>query len=297
MDGSFLRRAALCLGFAACSYSGQPVTPTTGGIDPIPGVTDEPRTTATNESAPMHPLGVPVPVNGTTGTTGLIEGAPKTCSADADCKGSFNRCVKDVPDEVGICTKECSAHADCTDKAMWSCQDYALSDVETKKMCVLTCALNTDCPRGTSCNGGYCGTPCSGGNCTTQSCTSHYSVECMTDAVYWMNSCGDVEDLKQACASGETCVFGQCLTGGGTPSGGGPTGGTCSGSIYRCGSSSQVIEEDGCGHIKSTQTCSGGKECSGGMCRCGPSSQTRCISGKLWQLDSCGTPKSIQGSC
>lgn len=267
----------------------------------IPGVSPAPRTTSPNPNSPLQPQ----LINGVGAGTGTpnhyVDGVPKTCWTDQDCQGTFTHCVQDVPTEVGICTKECSAHSDCTNKAMWSCSTGLWNATETKQMCMLTCVLNNECPTGTSCNDGICGTPCSGNNCQAQSCTSHTAIDCVGDAVYWFNSCGDLEDLKETCQQGSACVFGQCLQGGVSgatgSSGNAPQNGSCGGTIYRCGSSTTVLEVDGCGNVKDSQYCSGGKECSGGTCRCMPTSQKKCIGGTLWEVDSCGSPRTSRGPC
>jgi hypothetical protein len=297
------RGALSCLLLIACN-SGPIVTTEPDYTDYIPGVSDAPRTTEKNDSAPMRPQVVSGVITPTSGTSQpYVDGVPRTCWSDADCKGTFTHCVKDVPDEVGICTKECSSHSECTSNAMWSCGPGMWNETETKTMCMLTCVLNADCPTGTSCQNGYCGTPCSGNNCQAQQCSSHYGIDCVGDAVYWFNSCGDLEDLKETCAQGSVCVWGQCLSGtsgSGSGSGGstgGSTGDSCGGTVYRCSSSSTVLELDGCGNIKGTQTCSSGKECSGGTCRCMPSSRTKCIGSTLWRLDSCNMPRTALRPC
>jgi hypothetical protein len=299
-----LKRGALSLLlFAACQSSRGPVVTTPpDSTQYIPGVSsptdpNAPRTTQPNTNTPLSPL-VGTPVKGT-----FQDGMPQTCNADSDCKGSFTHCEKDVPTEVGICTKECSAHSDCTSNAPWSCQEGVWSPTETKTMCMLTCVLNIDCPVGTSCHDGICGTPCSGNNCQAQQCTSHTAIDCVGDAVYWFDSCGDLQDVKETCAQGSVCVFGQCLAPGavtgstGSTGSGSSSGGNCGGTIDRCSSSTTVQTVDGCGNVVDVQTCNGGMECSGGSCRCMPTSQTRCINGTLWQVDSCGAPRSNEGPC
>jgi hypothetical protein len=263
----------------------------------IPGVS---RTTSTNENQPLRPLSA-VGVSGSTGE--LSAGTPQTCWTDADCTTEFNHCVQDVPSEVGICTRQCASQNDCTatNDRVWLCADGTWGPSDVRMMCLLSCIYNAECPNGTSCNGGFCGTPCSGANCQPReqaACTSHHAVDCSGDAVFWYDACGDIEEVKEICAQGETCVLGQCLGTGGTPSNPPASGSDCRGShTYRCGSSSQVLEMDSCGETVGTQSCSGGKQCSAGVCRCGPSSQTRCTGNKRYSLDSCGNTVSIIGSC
>ncbi|MEK7562297.1 MAG: hypothetical protein AAB509_01275, partial [Patescibacteria group bacterium] len=42
-------------------------------------------------------------------------------------------------------------------------------------------------------------------------CTPHYSQKCVGNNVYWVNSCGEQEELKQTCAGNQTCSAGSCV--------------------------------------------------------------------------------------
>jgi len=41
-------------------------------------------------------------------------------------------------------------------------------------------------------------------------CTDHDSKKCVSDAVYWFDSCGNQQELEQTCLSGQTCSEGEC---------------------------------------------------------------------------------------
>lgn len=48
-------------------------------------------------------------------------------------------------------------------------------------------------------------------NNSSNNCTSHNSYKCYNGSVYWYDSCNKVEELKEACVSGEECLFGTCI--------------------------------------------------------------------------------------
>ncbi len=270
----------------------------------IPGVSDAPSAGGQNSNPPMKPLQPNVTLVGSTTYDPAKDGLPQVCNSDSDCGGTFSHCVKDVPEEVGICSRECASTADCGSQADWLCIEgrWSLTSEETRQLCALTCVLSVECPRGTSCNDGYCGTPCAGGNCGAEvkACESHQALDCVGDAVTWYNSCAEPEETHHVCNAGESCLWGVCISAStGQPTQGPVVGvdGSCGGELRRCGSASTVLVTDGCGNTVSSEACTGGKECSAGLCRCMPTSQSRCQSGKLWRLDSCGNMTTIIGSC
>jgi len=257
----------------------------------IPGVTTpQPLPiTGQNSNAPLKPLTVATPPSANLPV--------QTCNTSGDCTGAFKHCLKDVADEVGICTRECEDTDACGTDANWLCTSgrWEVGNSDERNVCALACTLNIECPRGTSCDGNFCGTPCKGGNCPeAPACASHEVVSCVGDSVYWFNTCAEPEEVKQICAAGETCAFGQCLQGS-TPAL--PPQSGCSGQVRRCASSGAVTIEDNCGAAIRSESCSGGKTCRSGRCECTSSSQKRCVSSKLWSLDSCGTLIAIVGSC
>lgn len=301
--------AACFAAFSGCAGENKDPGPRTTGSEElmqIPGITTQNPAVAggQNSNTPMRPLGVV----GASGAAYSMEGVPNTCDSDADCVGSsFTHCVKDVPEEVGICSRECESHSECTANASWSCGTgtWDMTTGEQRQMCLLTCVNNIECPTGTSCNGGYCGTPCSGNNCEMPVCEENFSVECSGNAVFWFDSCGDIGALKEVCDAGEACVYGRCFP---TSAGetGGSTGGSsddstddesCGGRVRRCGNSTTVNVENACGEVISAESCTGGKQCSAGMCQCVPTSRTQCSGGQLWRLDSCGNRKGALGPC
>jgi hypothetical protein len=85
-----------------------------------------------------------------------------------------------------------------------------------QNLCTDTCAsLGYNCGSvcGVSCGsyGGGCQTGyyCSSGTCVA--CTTHASSNCTNGDVYWWNSCGQSEGIKQDCNSTQTCSGGSCV--------------------------------------------------------------------------------------
>jgi hypothetical protein len=263
-----------------------------GAMDASPG------SGGPSSNPPMKPQGE------TPKEESFVDGAPRSCAADADCKGSFSHCTKDVPNEVGLCTRPCADSLDCGDKGMWACVNatWDLKTNETRAQCALACVFNVDCPRGMSCQqNNFCGTPCSGNNCAKLECPSHAALECMGSAVYWMDGCGMPESVAHVCTQDEVCLLGGCFATGTTlpPPPPASTGSAaCSGaSARRCIGGSTVGVIDACGDVISTSECTGGTQCSAGACECVASSQTRCTGGKRWRLDSCGALDAYLGPC
>jgi len=82
-----------------------------------------------------------------------------------------------------------------------------------KEPCIPECS-NRECGPDPIC-GQSCGI-CSGcdNQCIDYHCqpTSHHHFGCHANDVYWFDSCGTVQDIKEACAKGFVCVDGVCPT-------------------------------------------------------------------------------------
>ncbi len=52
---------------------------------------------------------------------------------------------------------------------------------------------------------------CKTGCSTTPVCTSHYTKKCVSNSVYWYDSCNNKEGLYQACSANQICQSGACV--------------------------------------------------------------------------------------
>ncbi|MBI5529588.1 MAG: right-handed parallel beta-helix repeat-containing protein [Deltaproteobacteria bacterium] len=86
------------------------------------------------------------------------------------------------------------------------------------------------------------------GGCTP---TPHAASVCHNNDVYWVDSCGNIEEVKDDCAGSQVCLGAACCT---------PA--TCAGLGRECGA-----WDDGCGGSVNCPACGGSKLCRGGSCR------------------------------
>ena len=101
-----------------------------------------------------------------------------------------------------------------------SCGDGTCNGGETTCSCPADCGTCSGCCSGATCESGTSDTACGSGgntcqNCVNQgltcqnqtcqqNCVSHSYYECYNGDIWWYDSCGSIEDMKEACAYGCT---------------------------------------------------------------------------------------------
>lgn len=155
------------------------------------------------------------------------------------------------------------------------------------------CEEGTTCEEGTceaippqpDCDGKKCGDDGLGGSCGECregadcvdfqcECDNHTGKGCVESDAYWLNSCGDTQDLIEHCDYG--CLDGDCLA--------------C---VPDC--IDKTCGSDGCDGI--CGMCSGNKACVDGLCICAPENDTVCDGFKLYWVDSCGEVGDLKEWC
>src|SRR6478752_855209 len=145
------------------------------------------------------------------------------CLSNADC-GYTATCVGAKPGGQGQCTEPCDTTADCP-ATSYTCNGAAVGKCQLK-----TCASNSDCPSGETCNSGTCScsaatasTECGSGTCNGMACKAGHA--CTSNASCGIGTCGGGTCTKSgsngagACHKNTDCGLGTC--------GGGSNNGTC----------------------------------------------------------------------
>ncbi|HOX46570.1 MAG TPA: hypothetical protein PK668_23425 [Myxococcota bacterium] len=132
-------------------------------------------------------------------------------------------------------------------------------------------------------------------------CTPHEMTYCMAGSLYWMNSCGSLEELLQTCPLGCNALETGCQDGGAcTTAADCSLGQVCHASAC-CTPACQdrCCGDDACGGA-CPDTCAGGQVC-GGSCTCqtvcDPHAARVCAAGVLFWQDSCGNREEDIESC
>lgn len=228
-----------------------------------------------------------VPSNAGTGWYSLHADSWFNCSgstADGTCKsaGSFScsnitAAAKNLDNAFQVkppCTNECSSgQTGCsTSTQRWYCGEAGDGDNCLDKI-YSNCGSNQTC---------------SNGQCANQNCTPHASYSCYSNDVYWFNSCGAQEEIKQDCGDSYCGSWGSnyCKNGNlyhsRSCNNKGCTGNTC----Y----SNNNTEEE------LAQTCPNG--CESGECKnCTTHFSYKCANGDLYWFDSCGTQEELKEDC
>jgi hypothetical protein len=196
------------------------------------------------------------------------------CLTNADC-GYTATCVGAKTGGQGQCTEPCDTPADCP-ATSYSCDGAVVGKCQLK-----TCAANTDCPTGETCNGGTCScsasnasTQCGSGSCSGTFCKAGHA--CTSNASCGAGTCGGGTCTKSgtnaagACHKNLDCGIGTC--GGGAKDGTCTAGATCHvdsdcGTNGTCGSSGGTMGSCSTSATvcHSAATCDSGS-CTGGTC-------------------------------
>jgi hypothetical protein len=118
-------------------------------------------------------------------------------------------------------------------------------------------------------------------------CTPYASADCASGDVYWYDSCGTREALKQSCGgngcTGTTCDAPPCTTH----------------ASFHC-DSGDVYWFDSCGARETIAQSCAGLGCTGATCNgpaCTSHASFHCDSGDLYWFDSCGAREGVKQSC
>ncbi|MBI5525242.1 MAG: formylglycine-generating enzyme family protein [Deltaproteobacteria bacterium] len=210
----------------------------------------------------------------------------RKCVADVGC--SPGKCCQAGP-AAGSCYQgECCDDSQCSEPLVCAgggtpnacgCTPETEAEfcIRMKSACGLTDGNDncwkfrvTDCG---ACN--TCKSECVAGQCKPE---YHAGYRCDGADVYWFDSCGTREELKQDCTSAQPCVGNVCCT---------PTEktATCTG---KCGE-----VPDGCGGFHDCGSCQNGYECDGGTNKCA------CTSGIVCGVQCCHSVSDVchQSAC
>lgn len=228
------------------------------------------------------------------------EGDPLNCPAGQLCRGGH--CCADECELEG--EKECLGSAQfktCGNSDGDPCLEWSVSDCDPGSDCIegtcvctpqscldfgYNCGIWSDgcdgtldcgtCGANETCDGGtcQCATPCgsvccdSGDVCRNDvCCTPHDHDGCHSGDVYWFDSCGNSEQLKQDCTGGQVCYQGACcLPDSCQPQDCGEVDDGCGGTLtcstefnpYHCGACGMACGEQ--------ESCNSGRCCCGSEC-------------------------------
>jgi len=179
-----------------------------------------------------------LPISTSTNNNGGGGNNNAVCNTNADCgtNGYFN-------------SNYCSGNNVYRDFRTWTCNNAGTANAYCSS--AITSNLQTSCSSNQTCNTGSC-------NTNVTSCTSHATSRCDSGGVYWFDSCGNRQELYQACTGNQYCSGNTCVNNNNNQ--------CTSHSQMRC-NGSQVQWYDSCGNAQEVvQTCSNTQYCSGNTC-------------------------------
>ena len=181
------------------------------------------------------------------------------CDDDFDCPSGYycdlgngpdacveedNGCHEGQPGDSSYCSSECpcaEGEGDC---------DEGYDECEAG----LTCMSNVGEEYGYSSGTDVCEAEDGGG----EECFSHDTYECRYDDVWWVDSCGNWDEVKLECGSAG-CENGRCVD----------SGGTCEPNDYYMCSEGNLYSFDSCGRREEMEENCGGNGCTDGACNDG----------------------------
>ncbi|MBS3120766.1 hypothetical protein J4420_03550 [Candidatus Woesearchaeota archaeon] len=132
-----------------------------------------------------------------------------------------------------------------------------------------------------------------GNNENAVPCDSHASQRCYQSDVYWVNSCGNLEDIAQNCGDNQYCNNAECVQ-----------------EVPQCSSHSskqcyaqEAYWVDSCGTKEElSQRCSADQNCQNGQCvqkepQCTANASKVCYDSDVYWKDSCGNLGGVAESC
>lgn len=118
-------------------------------------------------------------------------------------------------------------------------------------------------------------------------CTPHATAACADGDVYWFDSCGAREDLKEDCAEA-SCSLGACVTA------------PCAMHDRADCADGDVYWFDSCGGREELKEDCAGAGCQRGVCAgvsCAPHASAACSGGDVYWFDSCGVREDVKEHC
>lgn len=144
------------------------------------------------------------------------------------------------------------------------------------------CNANNPCPEGSKCDraaGYYC--------VEEKKCESHARKRCFTKKIYWVDSCGNLEEIYKECGEFEECKEGRCVT-------------QVISHDFKACFDGDVYWYDSMNKKEDLyQECKLYEECKEDKCvgRCGSHHEKKCSDGYVYWYDSCGKKEGIYDEC